>query len=186
MSKDNARSLPFISLSPHRTIEEVQEGVSRLFESRSVVVFRTVLGIVRNIEEAEDITQEAFFRLYIELREGVLIQNTVEWVVVVAKHLALNRAKTVQRLRPITELVARAMTQKSKTVEQELVDASHYRTQLQSLERVPGTERACLELYMRGANFREISATLGLPYGEAIARTKRGIEKLRRFATEGR
>jgi RNA polymerase sigma factor (sigma-70 family) len=187
MSDQNAPSLPFASwLRSERAIPELQEAVSRLYESRAVVVFRAVLGITHCPEEAEDITHEAFLRLYIKLRDGAVIHSTIDWVVVVARNLARKRVKQLQRQASITDALADNVAYEGMNVEQELVEASRRQTWLQVRERLPATERSCLELHVLGATFKEIVATLGLPYRDAITRTKRAMEKFRRFVAEGR
>lgn len=187
MSDHDAPSLPFASwLRPDDSIPELQEAVSRLYESRAVVVFRTVLGITRSPEEAEDITQEAFLRLYIALRNGAVIHSTIDWVVVVARNLARNHVKRLLRQTPITDALAGVMIYDGMNAEQELVEESRRQTWLQLRERLPATERSCVELFALGATFKEISVTVGLPYRDAITRTKRALEKLRRFVVEGR
>src|SRR5580698_11093606 len=71
--------------------ERIRDDVTHLYETRSIVVFRTALGLTQSVEEAEDITQEVFLRLYLALRKGEPIRNMVERLVVAAKHLALDK-----------------------------------------------------------------------------------------------
>ncbi len=181
-SSDDARRLPISSwVSADRTLEQIQEDVSRLYETRGIVVFRSVLSIIRDTYEAEDITQDAFLRLYSALRSGESIRNTVEWLVVVAKNLARDRLKRMKRQTSITDV----LTAKAKNPEEVLIDESYYQMWLRMRDRLPPTEQACLELFGRGATFKEISISLGLPYRDAIHRTKQAIEKFRRFKAEG-
>lgn len=183
MSDQNVHQLTLgeLASSDHRA-GRIQDEVSRIYESRSMVVFRTTLGITRNAEEAEDITQEAFLRLYLALRNGEPIRNTVEWLVVVAKNLARDGLKRQRRLTSIADPV---MTMDNNP-EETLVAASYYQMWLRVRSRLPPTERACLELYGKGATFKEISATLGLPYRDAITRTRQAMDRCRRLAAEGR
>ena len=162
--------------------ERIRDDVTHLYETRSIVVFRTALGLTQSVEEAEDITQEVFLRLYLALRKGEPIRNMVEWLVVAAKHLALDKLKRSKRHTPVTDvLVARL-----KNPEERLVDASYYEMWVRMRDRLTPVDRNCLELFSRGATFREISASLGLPYKDAIVRTKRAMDRFRRFIGEGR
>ncbi|MBQ8780109.1 MAG: RNA polymerase sigma factor [Oscillospiraceae bacterium] len=66
-------------------------------------VFRAAYGYVKSHEDAEDIVQETFFRLYIAEKEFLSDENVKAWLIRVSINLAKDMLKS-SRMRQRTEL----------------------------------------------------------------------------------
>ena len=160
----------------------VEDEVRELFESWHLSVYWYLCSVLGDQAEAEDLTQEAFLRLYKELRSGVRIHNPRAWVFRVAHNLAV----PIQ-LRPhhsnVDDLVGgnqlelesheNAETQ-MLAVEQEGYDRRRLTHLLDSLS---ARERQTIELRLQGLCFREIAEAMGISLSTVQTLLTRAMQK---------
>src|ERR1700680_58805 len=73
--------------------ETLQDRVTSLFVALRGPLFRYIYVLVRNTAEAEDNTQECFFRLFLELQSGARIHDVKAWLFRVAHNLTIDRQR---------------------------------------------------------------------------------------------
>src|SRR6266480_3439877 len=66
----------------------LEERLSVLFEELRDPLFRYLVVMIGRTSEAEDLTQECFLRLFVELRGGKAISNVRAWLFRVGHNLA--------------------------------------------------------------------------------------------------
>jgi RNA polymerase sigma-70 factor (ECF subfamily) len=87
--------------------ERKREQFERVFRSSYRTVLGTAFLILRDRGRAEEVTQDAFLRLYERWGEGVLFDNPEAWVRRVVVRDAVRRAKR-ERIVPVTTVVDRS------------------------------------------------------------------------------
>jgi hypothetical protein len=78
-------------------MRDIALEVSLRFTELRDSVYRYVAYTTRNPAEAEEITQEAFLRLYRTLEGGHQIESIPRWIFSIAQHLSIDRARRRER-----------------------------------------------------------------------------------------
>jgi RNA polymerase sigma-70 factor (ECF subfamily) len=159
--------------------------VSSLYSLKKSHLFRIVLSLTAAASDAEEITQEAFLRLHSHLRAGhELSGDPMNWLVSVARHLAIDRARKAKRESTQDESGWRATEQRLPALdpspEAQALLTDQQRETARLLETLQGLERECLLLRLRGVTFLEISRTLNVSLSAAVEHANRAIAKVKR------
>src|SRR5688572_21362785 len=80
-------------LHQERQATELEAKVSELFLAFKLPVYRYLLGVLGNRDDAEEMTQEVFLSLYATFQKGTRIDNVRAWIFRVAHNLAVNQKK---------------------------------------------------------------------------------------------
>lgn len=151
----------------------------RLYESAFPILFRVALRIAGSEEAAEDLCQEAFFRLH---EKGMTFPNAEEakyWLIRVVKNGSLNYAKRKERERKAYQRAFREDHRVQETGEAELLKQETAREVQEALDRLPENLRTVLVLKEYGElNYKEIGRALGISEGNVKVRVFRARERL--------
>ena len=154
----------------------------RLYETVFPILFRVACRITCNEEAAEDLCQEAFFRLH---EKNMVFPNPDEakyWLIRVVKNAALNYAKRKVRERKAYQRAFREDTRTVETGEHILLKKESREEVLKALEKLPENLRIVLILKEYGElNYKEIGRTLGISEGNVKVRVFRARERLTGF-----
>ena len=151
-----------------------------LVERHQRAVFGTAVQVLRSREEAEDVAQEAFVKVYQILRHG----GTVEFLPYVRK-IAANLA--LDRLRRL-DVAARHIDNERRFIrnwhEESAEEVTLKRQEQQSvrelIERLPAMYREVIVLhYVAGLSYQEIAEHLGEPMTLVKNRLFRGKKLLK-------
>ena len=137
--------------------------------------------------DAEDLTQEVFVRV-VRMVAAYKDDGRFEaWLFRIAANLARDRIRRSRRMPP------RLLTDSDDSAEDPLLDVAHDASPAEPLERaedvdrlnaaleqLPDAEREIIMLrHFSQLSFKEIADMLGLPLGTALARSHRGLLRLR-------
>jgi len=151
----------------------------RLYETVFPVIYRVAYRIAGSEEAAEDLSQEAFFRLY---EKKMVFPNPDEakyWLIRVVKNAALNYAKRKTRERKAYQKAFREDTRVVETGEHLLLQKETREEVQEALEKLPENLRMVLVLKEYGElNYREIGRALGISEGNVKVRVFRARERL--------
>jgi RNA polymerase sigma-70 factor (ECF subfamily) len=151
----------------------------KLYETVFPILFRVAYRITNNEEAAEDMCQEAFFRLY---EKNMVFPNADEakyWLIRVVKNASLNYAKRKDRERKAYQRAFREVTHTQETGEQVLLKQETTVEIREALEKLPENLRMVLILKEYGElNYKEIGRTLGISEGNVKVRVFRARERL--------
>ena len=154
-------------------------GFRRLYETVFPILFRVACRITNNEEAAEDLCQEAFFRLH---EKNMVFPNSDEakyWLIRVVKNAALNYAKRKVRERKAYQKAFREDTRTVETGENILVKKETREEVLAALEKLPENLRMVIILKEYGElNYKEIGRSLGISEGNVKVRVFRARERL--------
>jgi RNA polymerase sigma-70 factor (ECF subfamily) len=156
----------------------------RLYETVFPILFRVAYRITSSEEAAEDLCQEAFFRLH---EKNMIFPNPDEakyWLIRVVKNAALNYAKRKVRERKAYQKAFREETRTEETRTEEtgeniLLKKESREEVLLALEKLPESLRIVMILKEYGElNYKEIGRALGISEGNVKVRVFRARERL--------
>ncbi len=178
-----------VQLSDARLLAGLRLGETNAFESLFTRHWRTVYGVLFRLvgtrEEAEDLAQEVFVRLYRnppELRDQPTL---APWLYRVATNLGYNalrkgsresqRQQRVQRLADAEEAAGLDTVdpERASLVEEERLSVRR------ALSELSEREQACLVLRYSGLSYAEVAAALGVQAGSVGTILARAEEHFR-------
>ncbi|MDR0878161.1 MAG: RNA polymerase sigma factor [Treponema sp.] len=164
--------------------ERSDGGFRRLYETVFPILFRVAYRIARSEEAAEDLCQEAFFRLH---EKNMVFPNPEEakyWLIRVVKNAALNYAKRKDRERKAYQRAFREDVRHEETGEGLLVRKETLTEIQMALEKLPENLKIVLILKEYGElNYKEIGRALGISEGNVKVRVFRARERLEGILT---
>jgi RNA polymerase sigma-70 factor (ECF subfamily) len=163
------------------------EEFRRFYEMVFPILFRVACRIAGSEEAAEDLCQEAFFRLH---EKNMVFPNPEEakyWLIRVVKNAALNYAKRKERERRAYQRAFREDVRTEETGEGILIK-HEIRTEVrEALEKLPDNLRIVVILKEYGElNYKEIGRTLGISEGNVKVRVFRARERLAGLLSDDR
>jgi RNA polymerase sigma-70 factor (ECF subfamily) len=155
------------------------EEFRKLYDAVFPILFRVAFRIANSEEAAEDLCQEAFFRLYEKKMSFPNPEEAKYWLIRVVKNAALNYAKRKDRERKAYQRAFREETRQEETGEG-LFIRKETRTEIQeALKKLPGHLQMVLLLKEYGEmNYKEIGRVLGISEGNVKVRVFRARERL--------
>ncbi|MDR1862770.1 MAG: RNA polymerase sigma factor [Treponema sp.] len=157
----------------------------RLYDGVFPILLKVAYRITSSAEAAEDLCQEAFFRLH---EKKMVFPNKEEakyWLIRVVKNAALNYAKRKVRERKAYQKAFREETRVEETGEGLLIKKESREEIRSALDKLPENLRIVLILKEYGElNYKEIGRALGISEGNVKVRVFRAREKLAQLLAE--
>jgi RNA polymerase sigma-70 factor (ECF subfamily) len=180
MSADSAAAQP---LTPDSLIEQCLAGDQRAWEQIVRQNWRKVFNVaykfVGKHDEAEDLTQDIFLKIFRALNTFDRRANFQTWIISISRNLCIDHYRSVRKER---QTIARDID--SNDLQPAAPDRGPYqaaehqdlRAQLrQALETLPATLRTAVVLRdLQELSYQEIAERLGLPEGTVKSRINRG------------
>jgi RNA polymerase sigma-70 factor (ECF subfamily) len=174
VSEASSEELASKGNSPGNTAE-----FRRLYDTVFPILFRVAYRIANSEEAAEDLCQEAFFRLYEKNMSFPNAEEAKYWLIRVVKNASLNYAKRKERERKAYQRAFREVTHTQETGEQVLLRQETAAEIREALNKLPENLRMVLILKEYGElNYKEIGRTLGISEGNVKVRVFRARERL--------
>jgi RNA polymerase sigma-70 factor (ECF subfamily) len=167
----------------------VQSEVTALFAQLRAPLLHYLWDFRLTTETAEELVQEAFLKLFEELRQGRSVQMPRPWLFRVVHRLAL---KEIRRLRvreapePLQDGEPNQLEiadLRPNPAEQVLLDEKEKRVS-RALDSLPLRERQCLSLRVEGLRYREIADVLDLSVTTVSDVLRRAVAALREACYE--
>ena len=132
-----------------------EEEITHLFENLRNGVYRYVMTIVRSSGVAEEITQDAFIKLYSYTRGGGHVDHYRAWVYRTAHNLAINEnsRKTVTSDVIDWELLCRVRQDTAPNPEERALQQERYLRLCSALNELSGQQRQCILLRAEGFGY---------------------------------
>ncbi len=157
------------------------EAFEEIYRASSGYVYTVAYGITASREDAEEVTQDVFVKIYRKLGGFGFRSSFKTWIYRITANTAINRyrkkAKRFRRERPLDEVLSRVIPGEKGD---EKFDADHNRTLVDSmLKSLPPDQRACVVLReIEGLKYEEIARTLEIKINTVKTRLKRARKKL--------
>jgi RNA polymerase sigma-70 factor (ECF subfamily) len=150
-----------------------------LYQEAFPILFRVACRITRSEEAAEDLCQEAFFRLHEKAMVFPRREEAKYWLIRVVKNAALNYAKRKERERRAYQKAFRELNQEQEGGERDLINEETRLEVQEALDKLPDNLRMVLILKEYGElNYHDIGRTLGISEGNVKVRVFRARERL--------
>jgi RNA polymerase sigma-70 factor (ECF subfamily) len=180
-----------VSDDDREVVRRVQGGETEAFEvlveKYKRKTFRLAFGVLRDQEEALDVSQEAFVKAYRSLPKFKGDSAFYTWLFRITMNLALDRRR--QRIARAKSLGGEAVTPEEweRTAvssdtppDEEAVSADRRARIGQALESLPEHHRAIIILSdIQGLSYREIAEVLAIPMGTVMSRLHNARKRLR-------
>jgi len=139
-------------------------------------IYHVALRMVRDAEEARDLAQTVFLKVYEHLDGYDPAQRFYSWMYRIAIHETLNHLRRQGRLQPID---GETVSQRPDP-ERLAVDADVSRTVQEALMTLPAQERAVVVLrHFAELSYQEIAQAVGIPEKTVKSRLFSGRQRLR-------
>ena len=158
--------------------QTVDEQVLQAYEECRDDVYYYGLTLGLGPAQAQDIAQEVFLKLYVQLRNGEEIRSFRAWVFRVAHNEALKlRAKERQHVEisPETEPVAGTVS-----IEKRMVEDETRRRVREAISELSPQQQQVLQLRAAGLRYREIAETIGIGTSTVNEFMRRAVARLRK------
>ena len=146
-------------------------------------IFRVAKYLVRDREEAEDLTQETFAQALKSFHRYTPETNCRAWLVTILYHLNSKRRRRLGQLRLVedTEEQIAATVAFEPPIPQQLTDEEI----LQALKKIPENFRLVVVLTdVEDFSYKEVAELLQTPIGTVMSRLHRGRRLLRQQLTD--
>lgn len=159
-----------------------EEAYSYLYDHYSAALFGVILRIITVQEEAEDILQEVFIKIYHHIGNYDVSKGRLyTWMLQIARNTAIDtlRSKEFQKTKKIHAL--------DESVNNGIKDlSSTSNVDYLGLDKVLSTlnedQRKVINMaYFQGYTQEEISKELGIPLGTVKTRVRNGLIQLRKI-----
>jgi RNA polymerase sigma-70 factor (ECF subfamily) len=167
----------------------LQSEITALFDQLRSPLLRYLWDFRLSSETAEELVQEAFLKLFEELKQGTSVQMPRPWLFRVVHRLALKEMRRL-RVRETPEPLQNGEPElleivdlKPTPAEQFLLDEREQRLS-HALKSLPIRERQCLSLRVEGLRYREIADVLDLSVATVSDVLRRAVTALREACYE--
>lgn len=158
-----------------------------LYDRYAGAVFSLALKMVADRELAEEVTQEAFLRVWRHAGSYDPARGRVPtWVLGLTHHLAIDQIRRRQvQAQPMPvgedgESLAAHIPDPTVDIERDVWGAERRQVLSQALVQLPAPQREVIEqAYYRGLTQVEIAQLVGIPLGTVKTRLRLGLRKLR-------
>ncbi len=180
MSADSAAAQP---LTPDSLIEQCLAGDQRAWEQIVRQNWRKVFNVaykfVGKHDEAEDLTQDIFLKIFRALATFDRRANFQTWIISISRNLCIDHYRSVRKERQTIARDVDSSDLQPATSERgpyQVAEHQDLRAQLrQALETLPMTLRTAVVLRdLQELSYQEIADRLGLPEGTVKSRINRG------------
>ena len=151
-----------------------EEAFTEVYNQYSRLVYHIILGIIGNEHDAEDQTQETFFKIFTKIDQFEKGQNLKYWLLSIAKNTAIDFMKKQDN-----EIRTSLDIEKFQDV---LVEVTNYKPMMEEYSAFIDEEEfdfIVLHLY-HGLSFKEIATLRNKTVSAVNNKYDRGIKKIRK------
>ncbi len=152
-----------------------QEALAQLYRRARTAVYGLALSYVKNAQDAQDLTQDTFVRVWDAAPQYRPQGSPMGWVLTIARNLSLMKLREGQRKGELEEEQWNAIPAQAPSISHE--DRLLVQNALAALEE---QERRIVVLHaVTGLKHREVAALLELPLATVLSKYHRGLRKLK-------
>jgi RNA polymerase sigma-70 factor (ECF subfamily) len=165
-----------------------REFVTQAYREFKESIFRHAVFIGADVNIGEELTHEAFLKLYVASRDGQKIENVRGWLITVVTHLWLNhcRASGTRLVIAVSDADEWLECMADPGANPQALLLARERTQIlrDTIAGLTTDQKLCLFLRAEGLRYREISNVTGIGMNTVASLLHRAIESIRKVAHE--
>jgi RNA polymerase sigma-70 factor (ECF subfamily) len=144
-------------------------------------IYNFIFSYVQNQQDAEDLTQETFLKMWRNLKKFKKEKNFENWLFTIAKNTCFDFLRKKRKNLILNAENLEIVADLAPSLLEKLEKESLLEKLKKEIENLPFKMKEVINLhYNFGLNFREISEILGEPMNTVKSRHKRAISKLKR------
>lgn len=151
-------------------------------------IFTTIMLLVKDRYQAEDIFQEVFIKIINALNEGHYLDNNrfVAWAVRIAHNACISHFRK-KNARPAFSVIyndelSNSVYRFEESQEQRIVTRETHKAVQAMIDRLPETQREALILrYYADLSFKEIAQTVNVGINTALGRVRYAVMNMRKM-----
>lgn len=160
-----------------------KSGLKDIYDEYLGYIYSIIYGIVNQKENAEDITQDFFVKLYSMADTLELRDSHKTFLGTIARNMAIDFVRKNSRSIPVEDFVEEGLEPVSSDDVEEAVIGNM--TVKEALETLSENERQVVSMkILSDMTFNEISEALQVPMGTITWRYREAMKKLRRLGYE--
>lgn len=168
-----------------------KNGLKEIYDAYVTFVYAVILNILKNKEDAEDVTSEFFIKLWSIADQYQMGGRHKAYLARIAHNMAIDYLRRNKREQPTEEIVevldqqtaASVHSSHQSTPEDEVISEM---TNQELLAKLKPPEQEVLNMKIMGEmTFQEIAQILNIPMGTVTWRYRTAIQKLRTYYGEG-
>jgi RNA polymerase sigma-70 factor (ECF subfamily) len=167
----------------NRVRDRDEKALSELYDAHAGFVYSLARSIVRNDGDAEDITQEVFFRVW--ERAGTFDPSrgsAAAWITTMTRRLAIDKTRSRTFKSRGREASIDALPSSAAVDGAAAVLSAEANQVLEALNRLDEQYREVIRLsYYEGLSHSGIASRLGTPLGTVKSRLREGVAQLRKL-----
>lgn len=169
-------ALGFEQSERHRKTQRLEEQIVELYATMRPPLLGYAYHVVGSTGEAEDLVQNAFLKLFDQMRRNANILNLRSWLYRVVHNLAVDhsRRKGIQESLNSEWLAQKMLSDAPRSAEDDLIRRQRIAISLKALNE---RERHCLMLRAEGLSYTEIGEVLGVSQKAVSVYLSRGLKK---------
>jgi RNA polymerase sigma-70 factor (ECF subfamily) len=162
----------------------LDQKITELFETQRDAVYRYTMTIVRSPAIAEEVTQEAFIRLYSYLRKGGAVGHYRAWIFRTAHNLAVNESTRKYLTSSVVDWdeLCRQRQDLGPNPEQNTLQEESFVHLRAAMGRLATQQRQCILLRAEGFRYAEIAKILGVSKSTVAESLRRAMHKLKVYS----
>ena len=167
----------YFDLCIQRILEGDKDGLKEIYQAYAPMIYGAVLAVVKNKENAEDITSEYFIKLWQIAEKYQSGYGHKAWLLCIARNMTVDFMRKQKREQEL-ELFEHVDMKGENGAEKEVLDRLSFE---EALKHLNAREKVIFHLKILGGyTFREIAKYLQIPQGTVSWSYQQGLEKLRR------
>ena len=159
--------------------EDVQ-ALEKLYTQSKSAVYGFALSILRHPQDAEDVMQDAYVKIYYGANTYQPQGKPMAWILTIVRNLALMRIRQAKKSQPIDEIndISDWDCFADQSIDRMILEAV--------FSTLANEERQIIMLHsIGGMKHREIAEILEIPLSTVLSKYKRSLSKLRKTLEGG-
>lgn len=160
-----------------------RKRVVALYDELRPSIFGYLCSIGVHPEQAEDVVQETFLRLFRDFTHELVADSVRPWVFRVAQYIVTDEQRKSKRLLDLDAQAERLIDLRvdpSLNPEESLARKEQVNRLFAAVLRLPGQQRQCLHLRAEGLRYREIATALGVSIPRVAVLLEKALVRLAR------
>jgi RNA polymerase sigma-70 factor (ECF subfamily) len=154
------------------------EKFDNIYQQHYATVFRLVAKFTFGSHETDDIVQDVFVKLYLQMESGVIVEYPKTWLYKVATNACLNSISRNKENHSI-ENVGHLEVNMADSIDAKIENEEQHRMLQNALLRLKDSERAIVILYSEGLSYKEMAEATGVRFSSIGKILSRSLEKLK-------